>query len=289
MYRIKSMTGFASQSCSLQSGGSCTVTVRTLNSRFADLTLNLPAELAEHEQSLRKICSAYIKRGKADIVVSADLNQTATPEINHELLDLLCNEAKKLSAAIPGSTVNITDILLHPNVLTLKAASTEIRTEELLNLFEQTLRLLDTGRTAEGEALKQILADRLTQIEKLLAIIHENLQRLVEDERNRIREKIKELGISADPSRIESETALAAQKSDIAEEYDRMCTHVKKVRELLEHPQDSNGKRLDFLVQEMMRESNTIASKAGSDTVSMIAVELKVLVEQMREQIQNIE
>ena len=153
---------------------------------------------------------------------------------------------------------------------------------------ETAINKLVTARAHEGEKLKLAIQSRLESIEKELLPVEKALSELVSKEREKIKAKIAELSIEIDPNRIEQEVTLAAQKADVREEYDRLKAHIKEVRSILQTG-GICGKRLDFMMQEFNREANTLASKASSLDITKVAVELKVLIEQMREQVQNIE
>ena len=160
--------------------------------------------------------------------------------------------------------------------------------EFILNSLETAINKLVTARAHEGEKLKLAIQSRLESIEKELLPVEKALSELVSKEREKIKAKIAELSIEIDPNRIEQEVTLAAQKADVREEYDRLKAHIKEVRSILQTG-GICGKRLDFMMQEFNREANTLASKASSLDITKVAVELKVLIEQMREQVQNIE
>lgn len=203
------------------------------------------------------------------------------------------------------SQINALELLQYPGVLQANPIDQERLKQQILELMAQAITKFNASRCQEGEQLRAVLVHRLDAVTAQLQRVAPLLTSLVANERERIQKRLALLQLELTPERFETEVALQAQKADIAEEYDRLCCHVKSMRALLqkaapapktqtEHPEQASehtvfGKRLDFIIQEMMRESNTLASKASTNELSQIAVELKVLVEQMREQVQNIE
>ena len=199
------------------------------------------------------------------------------------------------------------ELLQYPGVLQACPIDQEQLKQQILELMAQAVTKFNASRSQEGEQLRTVLIHRLDAVTAQLQRVAPLLTSLVANERERIQKRLAVLQVELTPERFETEVALQAQKSDIAEEYDRLCCHVKSMRTLLQeavsapapnvqtaHLKQSSehtvfGKRLDFIIQEMMRESNTLASKASTNELSQIAVELKVLVEQMREQVQNVE
>lgn len=203
------------------------------------------------------------------------------------------------------SQINAMELLQYPGVLQASPVDQDRLKQQILELMSQAVTKFNAARCQEGEQLRAVLLHRLDTVTAQLQLVAPLLTSLVANERERIQKRLALLQVELAPERFETEVALQAQKADIAEEYDRLCCHVKSMRALLqkaapapktqtEHPEQASehtvfGKRLDFIIQEMMRESNTLASKASTKELSQIAVELKVLVEQMREQVQNIE
>ena len=180
------------------------------------------------------------------------------------------------------------EILQYPGILKQPANIQDLIDEQVLENFAKALDSLVKTRESEGEKLKLALQVRLDLIEKQADLIEAQLTNLTKIEREKILKKIEDLKIEIDPQRIEQEVAIIAQKADVEEEYDRLRAHIKEVRSILDKG-GICGKRLDFMMQEFNRESNTLASKASNLDITRIAVELKVLIEQMREQVQNIE
>lgn len=286
---LKSMTGFASNQKMLPEG-QLNIVVRSVNSRFFDVAFSIDEPLSSLEPQMQKLAKQFMQRGKVDIGVSFTPNVTQNLTLNIGLLEALTSNLELLQAKFPTAQLNLMDVVKFPGMLKVQASElTEQLSSEVLECFEQTLIKFDEMRVLEGHNLQQVLLDKLTQFSTLLEQIKGQLQNLVANERANMQAKIKNLHLNVDKDRLEQEIALLAQKSDIAEEYDRLCSHVKSMQQLLHKPQEVNGKRLDFISQELLRESNTTASKAANLTISQLAVEFKVLSEQIREQVQNIE
>lgn len=283
------MTGFASNQKMLPEG-QLNIVVRSVNSRFFDVTFSIDEPLSSLEPQMQKLAKQFMQRGKVDIGVSFTPNVTQKLTLNTGLLEALTSNLELLQAKFPTGQLNLMDVVKFPGMLKVQASElTDQLSSEVLECFEQTLIKFDEMRVLEGHNLQQVLLDKLTQFSTLLEQIKGQLQNLVANERANMQAKIKNLHLNVDQDRLEQEIALLAQKSDIAEEYDRLCSHVKSMQQLLQQPQEVNGKRLDFISQELLRESNTTASKAANLTISQLAVEFKVLSEQIREQVQNIE
>lgn len=204
-------------------------------------------------------------------------------------LEALSEALNQVEKTIPNAcNLNPMEILQYPGILKQPANIQDLIDEQVLENFAKALDSLVKTRESEGEKLKQALQVRLDLIEKQADLIEVQLTNLTKIEREKILKKIEDLKIEIDPQRIEQEVAIIAQKADVEEEYDRLRAHIKEVRSILDKG-GICGKRLDFMMQEFNRESNTLASKASNLDITRIAVELKVLIEQMREQVQNIE
>ena len=272
------------------------------------LSLNEPL-LDELIGKLQQI-SAKLHSPAAAAAVSTNLNNTvtfsepATPTIPIEVNG---NDSGYSISVSDLSQINAMELLQYPGVLQACPIDQEQLKQQILKLMAQAVTKFNVSRCQEGEQLRTVLMHRLDAVTAQLQRVAPLLISLVANERERIQKRLALLKVELTPERFEAEVALQAQKSDIAEEYDRLCCHVKSMRTLLQeavsapapnvqtaHLKQSSehtvfGKRLDFIIQEMMRESNTLASKASTNELSQIAVELKVLVEQMREQVQNVE
>ena len=313
MTAIKSMTGYASmQTCTPSSNDVISIAIKAVNGRYLESLCSCNYELGSLEQEINCILKNKIKRGKINISISYQPQASNALELNTQVLDSVLNNLSIIQKEIKlRNEANHTDyqfdalrILTFPGVAINHAHNADSSSQTIncstispeheqtiLNLFNQVLEKFDQQRIKEGEALQAILEQKINKVEELLSFIGAKQPYLVSMERDRLMQKIKGLKIDIDPSRFESEVALLSQKSDITEEYDRLKCH-KAVLELIQpndQPYEATGKKLDFLMQELMRETNTLASKASTLDLVDIAVELKVLIDQMREQIQNIE
>ena len=314
MTAIKSMTGYASmQTCDPSNNDVISIAIKAVNSRYLESLCSCNYELGSLEQEINRILKNKIKRGKINISISYQLQDSNALELNTQVLNSVLDHLSMIQKEIKlRNEANHTDyqfdalrILTFPGVAINHAHNADSSSQAIncstispeqeqiiLNLFNQVLEKFDQQRIKEGEALQAILEQKINKVEELLSFIGAKQPYLVSMERDRLMQKIKGLKIDIDPSRFESEVALLTQKSDITEEYDRLKCHTKAVLELIQpndQPYEATGKKLDFLMQELMRETNTLASKASTLDLVDIAVELKVLIDQMREQIQNIE
>ncbi len=287
MAAIKSMTG----SVSLPVRGKFidfNIDISSVNGRFLEIYLKIPDTLRHLEPEFRNLIQSRLERGKVDCIISLKYNQNSDLTINNIFLDKLSEAIEVIKGKITGATINAVDILNYPGVLSQNLEIQEDLDKELLANFDKALGDLVRTREAEGAKLAQALNERLNLIEKELDKIAPMLESLTVNERERIYSKAKALCDNLDPERLEQEVVLAAQKSDIEEEYDRLRAHIDETRKVIKNG-GRCGKRLDFIMQEFNREANTTASKSSNLEITKTAVELKVLIEQMREQVQNIE
>src|SRR5574344_1025571 len=284
---IKSMTGSANTVLNTEVA-TITIDLNSVNGRFLEINFKLPDTLKHLEQKLRAIGQEKLARGKVDCYINISLNSSSLLNIDNEALVSLAASINTIQENIPHANVNALEILNFPGIIKQSSNIQEIIDRELLNNFGKALDKLSEARESEGQKLKEALTVRLNLISKQADIIEQQLKDLVLNERNRILNKIAEMKVEADPARIDQEVAIAAQKADVEEEYERLRSHIREVTKILDKG-GVCGKRLDFMMQEFNRESNTLASKASNLEITQIAVELKVLIEQMREQVQNIE
>ena len=287
MADISSMTGSSNRIINTDRVN-ISIDITSVNNRFLEIYLKMPDQLRHLDSKLRSIIQEKLTRGKIDCYLSYALNATDSLNINQDVLHALTNAVSKINQELPQSNVNALEILNYPGVISQEANLQELIDEEILRNFSEAIDTLKENRRKEGIKLKEALISRLDKIVELSKIVRAQLEKLVELERQRIVSKISTLDVNVNPERLEQEVALAAQRADVREEYDRLLAHVKEVKSILEKG-GICGKRLDFMMQEFNRESNTLASKASNLEITQVAVELKVLVEQMREQVQNIE
>ena len=289
-----SMTAFARHETH-QAWGSLSWEIRSVNQRYLEPSFRLPESLRDLEPLLRNQLRQSLSRGKLDILLKYYPSQnTGKLEINTDLLDQLIAAADQVYSRTPAAALNPLELLNWQGVMqnapadaSLEATQQAVK-QAALALFERTLADLKAHRLREGAELSRLIEERLNQMNQHLATANNYLPEALDAWRNNLLERANKLLIEADPARLEQELLLLAQKQDITEELDRLATHIKEVRLALT-TQQPLGRRLDFLMQEMNREANTLGSKAISIAMTQVAVELKVLIEQMREQIQNIE
>lgn len=287
MEPIFSMTGSAN--CIISSEiADLNIDITSVNGRFLELNFKMPDSLRHLESKLREAFQKHLKRGKVDCYITLSQNLKSTLKVDKSALEQLSIAIKTIEKSISGISTNALEILNYPGIQVQDENVQSKIDDFVLNSLETAIRKLVTARAHEGEKLKLAIQSRLESIEKELLPVEKALSVLVSKEREKIKAKIAELSIEIDPNRIEQEVTLAAQKADVREEYDRLKAHIKEVRSILQTG-GICGKRLDFMMQEFNREANTLASKASSLDITKVAVELKVLIEQMREQVQNIE
>ena len=284
---ICSMTGFASWHGPLQQGGKLAIDLKAVNSRYLEIFVRLPDVLRHLEARLRQRLQERLTRGKVELSISLELT-AAGPCLNRERLEPLLGELRALQARLPGAHLELASLLQLPGVLSSGPELPADLDELLLGRLGDCLEQLLHHRLQEGRQLREAICTRLDAVSRLLDGVESQLSTLVERERGRLQEKLSGLQLNLDPARLEQEIVLAAQKSDIAEEYDRLRAHVRATRSILEQG-GSCGKKLDFIMQEFNREANTMAAKSSTLDLTQTAVELKVLIEQMREQVQNLD
>ena len=287
---IHSMTAFARESAATDQGV-LTVELRSVNHRYLDCTFKLPDSLRPLEQRLRELAGTAMARGKLDCLIRLQGHpaQLGELKVNIAQLDKLLAATALIKERMPASqSPSALDILQFPGICGADEESEEHLQKSAESLFRATIKNMLANRLREGEKLAGMLLDRLQQVEAAVAATRELLPALMQHQRDRIIARIGELDIEVDRNRLEQELVHLAQKADVDEELDRLEAHVGEVRHTLEKGGPC-GRRLDFLMQELNREANTLASKSASSDTSNTSIELKVLIEQMREQIQNIE
>ena len=287
---ILSMTGFAAVGADLP-GCALTVELRSVNHRYLDLQLRLPDELRALETSVREVLAAELKRGKVDcrLALTRATPGATTLAVNAERVAQLRDAAAEVLRHAPGSTpLSTVEILRWPGVLTEPSLDPETLAMKAIELTRQALSELAASRAREGAKLKAILEERCQGIEEQLKRVAPRVPAIHEAFVEKLGSRLRDAGLDPDTERLKQELALFATKVDVAEEVSRLVTHVAEVRRVLSAG-GSSGKRLDFLMQELNREANTLGSKSVDAELSQSALELKVLIEQMREQVQNIE
>jgi uncharacterized protein (TIGR00255 family) len=285
----QSMTGFASQTTALGEW-KLSFECKSVNSRFLDITLKLPDVVKVCESQLRKIISDALVRGKVELTIRLERDETF-PEgkVNAnklvELEQALKTIRNNLSDLRPPSAL---DVLQMPGVWVSEKADTSSLIAHCLTCAPDVLTALIAHRQSEGSRLEAMLKERCVAITQIVTAYRKELPALTDAHEQRLRDRIAALNINHDEKRLEEELVFLANKSDVAEELDRLEAHIEAIYEAL-NSNEPCGRRLDFLMQELNREANTLGSKTTSLSTTNAAVELKVLIEQMREQVQNLE
>ncbi len=287
---LHSMTGFARETIETPLG-TLTWEIRAVNHRYLDVQFKLPEDLRPKEQLFRQQASAILGRGKIEcgLYFRRAADQQSELQIDTELVSLLSSRIAEVSALLPAATgVNPIEILRWPGVMQQGEIDAEPLFEEATALLSTTLGALNGMRNSEGLRIGEMLEQRCLDIEKIAASVRQRMPEVLAATRLKQKERIDKLEVEADPARLEVELALVAQKIDVDEELDRLESHLVEIRDALQDDKPV-GRRLDFLMQELNREANTLGSKSADADTTKAAVDLKVLIEQMREQIQNIE
>ncbi len=287
---LRSMTGYAAESTDI-AGVQVTLELRAVNSRFLDLSFRMGEDFRAMEPALRERITDSVKRGKLECRLNlAARADTALPsELNPALLEQLAALAAAARRAIPeASALSVAEILRWPGMLGDNGSDGDTLQAGTLAMLERALKQFNASRAREGDKLKAIILERLESMREHVARIRPRTPEIVVAYRDKLRKRLEELLPTADHDRLHQEVALFAQKIDVDEELDRLLTHLTEVERVLDNG-GAAGKRLDFLMQELNREANTLGSKSVSLDLTQTSVELKVLIDQMREQIQNIE
>ncbi len=285
----QSMTAFARKEIQ-QEWGTLVWEIRSVNHRYLEPILRLPDNLRELETGLREKLRQQLSRGKVECTLrfQAAAGQ-GSMVINEPLLQSLLDACDQVQTLLPkAGKLNPLEVLQWPGVLQSSEHDLAEVQAEALDQFDEALAELVQGRQREGGELAQLILQRLTAMSSIVAKVRDLLPAILERQRQQLLDKFAELQIELDPIRLEQEMVLLAQKADVAEELDRLDTHIQEVKRVLRQS-GSIGRRLDFLMQELNREANTLSSKSIVADTTQQAVELKVLIEQMREQVQNIE
>ena len=285
----RSMTAFARNTIEF-SWGSVTCELRSVNHRFLETSFRMPETMREIEMSLREIARKALTRGKVDCSMQVDFNNSdASVAADMALVRRTVDIAEKVAAELQNpAPVSPLDIMRMPGILKDQEIDTQDLHQAAKQTFKATVEQLLQGRQREGDKLADMIELRLSGIETQIALVRGELPGILEYQRQRLQEKLRDLKTQLDEDRLEQEMVIIANRADVDEELDRLEAHISEIRLALQSA-DSIGRRLDFLMQELNREANTLGSKSISTVTTQVSVELKVLIEQMREQIQNIE
>ena len=295
---ISSMTGFARREMS-GPFGELTCELRSVNHRYLEPGFRLPEELRSLEGELRQRLAKELRRGKLDCTIHLRGSHQAERElrVDEAALQRLLKRTEEIAGRLPGGTlfgallgtarVDPLEVLRWPGVLRDDAPDTESLQGACRALFQETIKEMVAARRREGQRLRELIDQRCDSLAELVASLRTRMPELQTRLRNRLQERLAELGTAVDASRFEQEVALLLQRADVDEELDRLDGHIVEIRRVIEGD-EAAGRRLDFLMQELNREANTLSSKSQELDVTRIAVDMKVLIEQMREQVQNI-
>lgn len=300
MSNISSMTGYANAKVQTDMG-LLSIDIRSVNSRFLDLSFRASEEIRFLEPKFREIISGKIARGKMECRLNlVDSGLSADTALNEEALNKLMALQTQVLKTDPSATaLRVADILNYPGIVAAPVPDPEVFAKQVLTGFEQCLEVFNESRQREGAALAQVLLKYCTQTEDLVNTLRPKIPEILQAQKDKLTERLEEaLGTTlADGAqitkeevneRIRQEITLYGIKLDVNEEMERLCTHVKEVRRTLDRG-GPVGRKLDFLMQELNREANTLGSKAVSISMTDTSVNLKLVIESMREQIQNLE
>jgi uncharacterized protein (TIGR00255 family) len=288
---IRSMTGFARRE---RQGpwGTLTCELRSVNHRYLELSLRLPDDLRGLENDARQLLSGSLRRGKVDagVYLKGAAAGVASLEINRAMVEQVVAGAAEVSA-IAGSAagaLNPLDVLRWPGVIRDAERDVTPIAAAAMELLKETAADLNDARAREGARIRDMLAQRCEALRDLVSVVRARLPEVSARIRARVLERVAQLGTTIDAERLEQEIALLAYKMDVEEELDRLGSHIAETLQVIDSKEPA-GRRLDFLMQEFNREANTLSSKSQDSETTRAAVDMKVLIEQMREQVQNVE
>ncbi len=286
---IYSMTAFARFEVK-KDWGTAVWEMRSVNQRYLETFFRLPEAFRSLENSLREKLRQSLTRGKIECSLRIDTQQVAQQSLNlnKTLADQVLQSLKWLKAQAGEGEINLADVLRYPGVVEAPEQDLDAISQDLLAGFDGLLKEFIAMRAREGEKLQAVIEQRLQAIDSEAQKVRCQMPEILQWQRDRLLARFEEIQLQPDPTRLEQEMILLAQRIDVAEELDRLQMHVKETNNILRKG-GAVGRKLDFMMQELNRESNTLASKSINADVTASAVELKVLIEQMREQIQNLE
>ncbi|MGB0558643.1 MAG: YicC/YloC family endoribonuclease [Pseudohongiellaceae bacterium] len=287
---VHSMTAFSRQQLERE-WGSLTWEIRSVNHRYLEPSVRLPENFRNLENPIRKQLRDKLYRGKIECqlrIRTVEANQIDW-HLNLDLISQLTKANSEINNNIGGDyKLSSLDILKWPGVISDQSIDEEIFNKEAMGLFEKALEDLMVVREREGASLRDAILKRIASIQSIIDSIQANMPSIIQKQKENLLNKLEEIKAEFEPIRLEQEITLLAQKADVDEELDRLNSHLQEAKRVLDSS-GQIGRRLDFLMQELNREANTLSSKSIVVETTQSAVELKVLIEQMREQIQNIE
>ena len=287
---IRSMTAFSRKEHTAP-WGTLSWELRSVNHRYLEVHPRLPDTLRDLENPVREALRNNLSRGKVECTLKLKAeNITPTSlEINETFVKQLLEAAHKIGSLTGESgTLSVTALLNWPGVVATPETDQSEVQQAALSLLKEALKDFIANREREGQVLNNIISERLDGIDEQVKIVRQHLPEILQAQKDKLKARLEEISANVDQDRLEQEIVYLAQKTDVDEELDRLETHVKEVRRTLKQG-GAVGRRLDFLMQELNREANTLGSKSINTLTTQAAVDLKVLIEQMREQIQNIE
>lgn len=284
------MTGFGRVEAQAPDG-QLEVEIRSVNHRYLDIQIRLPDGFRSLEPDLRQSISRIIKRGKVDTTVSlaGSRDEAHAPTLNLARAAEVIAQLGEISARMDDpAPIDPVAVLRMPGVLESRPIDVDANLATIRDAVDAAVEQLRISRATEGSKVCAALEDRCGDVEAIVAAVRKRLPVVLVEIRKRIEQRIESLNAQVDPERLEQELAIIAQKLDVTEELERLTAHLSEVRATFDSDQPV-GRRLDFLMQELNREANTLGSKSADTETTQAAVELKVLIEQMREQVQNVE
>ena len=286
---IYSMTAFARLEVK-KDWGDAVWEIRSVNQRYLENFFRLPEQFRGLENTLREKLRQSLTRGKIECSLRIETKKQTNSELNlnKELANQVIQSLQWIKAQAGEGEINLTDVLRYPGVVEAQEQDLDAISQDLLTAFDDLLTDFIAMRGREGEKLNDIIQQRLDAITVEADKVRSQMPAVLQWQRERLLQRFEDAQVNLDPQRVEQELILLAQRVDVAEELDRLQMHVKETTNILKKG-GAVGRKLDFMMQELNRESNTLASKSINADITASAVELKVLIEQMREQIQNLE
>jgi uncharacterized protein (TIGR00255 family) len=286
---IRSMTGFVAHTVALTSG-ELTIEVRTINHRYLDINFRLPEMLRASEMALREVVQQHLKRGRVDVTVRFCALEATQDNmlIDESVLSGLAKNKAIVDNYFAGSQVSFIELMRWPNLIKKQELDTKKVASDSLTALADSLSELIQQREREGATVQTFILESLEAMRQYHAMMQQRWPLICSNSRDKLLSRVAELEASVDPGRFEQEVAFLVQKQDVAEELQRLLVHIDETHRVVTQG-GVVGRRLDFLMQELNREANTIASKSADSELTKVALEVKVLIEQIREQVQNIE
>ena len=291
---IRSMTGYGKETLSIE-GREYQVEIKSVNHRYLDINIKMPKTLSYLEETIKKEISQKIKRGKIDVFITYENNsqEGKNVKINKELAKIYINQLKELAQEEKiSSNIEVTEIAKFPDILTIKIDEEDDKIkEEIIQVTQQATEKIIEMKNIEGNKIEQDLLTRIEKIEKKIEEISKKSTGLIEEYVVKLEKRIKEIlkTEEIDKTRLAQEVVIYADKCSIEEEITRLKSHIYQFKNLIKDNNETIGKKLDFIIQEMNRETNTIGSKANSLEITNGVIDIKTELEDIREQIQNIE